>query len=144
MVEEWLHDDVPLAGGLGNNVVEWRGSHPITLFKDQGAMVRSLADSISLRSALHAWCAADNGGCVGLWIDRMRCPDCDNAVIHTQHAHIYERQYHELKSLLNLKDIGETGLNRVRSGMAKCQSVLMRLGIELHNEPAQGGLEDAI
>lgn len=144
VVEEWLHDDVPLAGGLGNNVVEWRGSHPITLFKDQGAMVRSLADSISLRSALHAWCAADNGGCVGLWIDRMRCPDCDNAVIHTQHAHIYERQYHELKSLLNLKDIGETGLNRVRSGMAKCQSVLMRLGIELHNEPAQGGLEDAI
>ena len=107
-------------------------------------MVRSLADSISLRSALHAWCAADNGGCVGLGIDRLRCVDCDNAVIHTQHAHIYERQYHELKSLLRLKDIGEAGMNRVKNGMAKCQSVLMQFGIDIRNEPAQEMLEDAI
>jgi integrase len=135
VVGEWLRDDVPLAGGFGTNIVEWRGTHPIALFKDRAAMVRSLADSISLRSTLHAWCAADRGECSGPEIGLLvNCTDCDNGVIHQRHAHIYQRQYRELKSLLGLKDIGESGLNRVRSAMAKCRGVLERLCIDPDDE----------
>ena len=55
-------------------------------------------------------------------------------MIHQRHAHIYQRQYRELKSLLGLKDIGESGLNRVRSAMAKCRGVLERLCIDPDDE----------
>lgn len=131
IVEQWLSDDAKLAGGFGHNIVEWRGTHPVTIFKNHATMVRSLAESISLRSALHGWCAADEGGCVGLRMDSLRCTDCDNAIIAPQHAYIYQRQYQELQSLLNLHDIGEAGLNRVRAGMEKCRSVLEKLGVVL-------------
>ncbi|CAG0929124.1 hypothetical protein RHDC3_00991 [Rhodocyclaceae bacterium] len=134
LVGEWLKDDVPLAGGFGTNIVAWRGTNPITLFKDNASMIRSIADSVSLRSALHAWCTADKGGCVGLGIDKLRCTDCDNAVIHQRHAHVYVRQYRDLKALLNLNDIGEVGLNRVRNGIEKCRMTLERLGIDPETE----------
>lgn len=134
VVSDWLRDDTPLAGGFGENIVEWRGTQPITLFKDHASMVRSIADSVSLRSALHGWCTADSGDCVGLGMDRLRCTDCDNAVIHQRHAHIYRRQYVELKALLNLGDIGEAGLNRVRAGMEKCRMVLEKLGLKPESE----------
>lgn len=144
LVGEWLQDDVPLAGGFGTNILAWRCTNPITLFKDHASMIRSIADSVSLRSALHAWCAADKGGCVGLGIDKLRCTDCDNAVIHRRHSHVYMRQYRDLKALLKLKDIGEVGLNRVRNGMEKCRMTLERLGIDPETEIGQLAVEAVI
>ena len=134
VVSDWLRDDTPLAGGFGTNIVEWRGTQPIRLFKDHASMVRSIADSVSLRSALHGWCTADSGDCVGLGLDRLRCTDCDNAVIHQRHARVYQRQYLELEALLSLNDIGEAGLNRVKAGMEKCRMVLEKLGLNLESE----------
>jgi hypothetical protein len=143
VVSDWLRDDTPLAGGFGKSIVEWRGTQPITLFKDHASMVRSIADSVSLRSALHGWCTADSGDCVGLGMDRLRCTDCDNAVIHQRHAHVYQRQYLELQALLDLNDIGDAGLNRVKSSMEKCRLVLEKLGLKPESEPTCELVEEA-
>jgi hypothetical protein len=132
VVEQWLAKDTLLAGGFGENIVEWRGSNPVTLFKDHAAMLRSLADSISIRSSLHAWCTANDGQCVGLGsIDPLRCTDCDNAVISQQHAHIYQRQFMELETLMGCADdIGESGINRVKRDLERCSAALSKLGVD--------------
>jgi hypothetical protein len=85
IVESWLDPTEGLAGGYGKNILAWRGSNPVSLFKDHKHMVRSLAESTSIRSNGHAWCTADDNLCVGNDLEQTRCTGCHNSVIGQRH-----------------------------------------------------------
>lgn len=127
VVESWLQPDAPLAGGYGANIVAWRGSNPITMFKDRKHMVRSLSESTPIRSNGHAWCTADDDLCVGNELEKTRCSGCGNAVIGLAHAHIYRGLHEHLQELARLQDIGAGGQQRVARDLKRCRDVLTRM-----------------
>jgi len=131
VVDSWLGDR-PLAGGYGRAIKQWqREPENLLIFKDHSSMLRSISDSTSIRSNGHAWCTADDGGCVGNTLERTRCgANCNNAVIDRSHAPIYQRLYDDLKELLHLPDIGEGGRRRVERDLNRCHDVLVQLGMD--------------
>jgi len=133
----WLKSSEPLAGGYGVRIMNWRDRDmPVTLFKDHQHMIRSIAQSTSIRSNGHAWCTADDNQCVGNDLERTRCGSgCGNAVIGLRHAPIYLDLYNQLKDLENCQDIGEGGRARVRRDLGRCLQVLSALRTPV-TEPA--------
>ena len=130
VVDNWLGDK-SLAGGYGQALHHWqRNPQNLLIFKDRASMVKSIAESSAIRSNGHAWCTADNDGCVGNTLDRTRCGDCNNAVIDARHGPIYLRQYNDLKELLHCQDIGEGGRQRIERDLKRCRDVLIQLGME--------------
>lgn len=125
-----LTGDTPLSGGYGRNLAVWRGTKPVTLFRDHAHMVRSVASSTALRSNGQAFCTADDTMCVGNTVERTRCGDCDNAVIDERHAEIYQGLYDHLGEVLNCKDIGEGGKARAQRDIDRCRAVLSDLGFD--------------
>lgn len=128
VVESWLNRSARLAGGYGANVVAWRDSNPVTIFKDRKHMVRSLAESTPIRSNGHAWCTADDDLCVGNGLERTRCGGCGNAVIGVKHAPIYRGLHDHLQEVAKMPDIGDGGRKLVERDMQRCRSVLAALG----------------
>lgn len=130
IVDGWLSDDL-LAGGFGSSIRQWkREPSNLAIFKDHKAMVVSIAESTAIRSNGHAWCTADNDGCVGNTLERTRCGGCDNAVISSGHLGIYRQLYNNLKDLLKCSDIGEGGLVRVLRDLERCREVFIQLGYD--------------
>ena len=132
VVATWLNKSEPLAGGYGGNIANWRsGDKPITLFKDHKQMIRSIAQSTSIRGNGHAWCTADDNQCVGNDLERTRCgAGCGNAVIGRQHLPIYQGLYDQLKEIEHREDIGDGGRARVRRDLERCATVLRALGAD--------------
>ncbi|WP_287869582.1 hypothetical protein [Aeromonas sp.] len=129
-VDNWLGDE-PLAGGYGRSIKRWqRDPANLALFKDHRTMVISIAESTAIRSNGHAWCTADNDGCIGNTMERTRCSDCNNAVIGRGHLAIYRQLYNNLKELLESNDIGESGRMRVLRDLDRCREVFMQLGYD--------------
>lgn len=129
-VDNWLGDE-PLAGGYGRALKGWqREPENLVIFKDRQTMVRSIAESTAIRSNGHAWCTADDGGCIGNTIERTRCSDCNNAVIGRSHLGIYRQLYNNLKELQECNDIGESGRMRVLRDLGRCREVFMQLGYD--------------
>ena len=130
VVDRWLGDE-PLAGGFGKALKKWqREPQNLLIFKDHASMLKSISESTAIRSNGHAWCTADNDGCVGNTLDRTRCGDCNHAVIGRGHAPIYQRLYDDLKGLLHCTDIGEGGRQRVERNLNRCRDVLAQLGMD--------------
>ena len=131
VVDDWIGDK-SLAGGYGNSIKEWqRDPQNLLIFKDQASMLKSISESTAIRSNGHAWCTADNDGCVGNTLERTRCSGCDHSVIGRAHAPIYQRLYDDLKGLRHCKDIGEGGRQRVERDLNRCRDVLVQLGMPL-------------
>jgi integrase len=129
VVDNWM-SDTPLAGGYGRAIKQWqREPQNLLIFKDHASMLKSIAESTAIRSNGHAWCTADNDGCVGNTLERTRCGNCSNAVIGLRHTPIYKRLYDDLKGLLHCPDIGEGGRQRVERDLNRCRDVLTHLGI---------------
>ncbi|PIO94360.1 integrase [Pseudomonas syringae] len=129
VVDSWIGDE-SLAGGYGRAIKGWqREPENLLIFKDRASMLKSISESTAIRSNGHAWCTADNNGCVGNTLERTRCSGCDQSVIGINHAPIYQRLYDDLKGLLHCKDIGEGGRQRVERDMNRCRDVLMQLGM---------------
>lgn len=129
IADTWLGDE-RLAGGYGRAVKQWqREPKNLLIFKDHASMLKSIAESTSIRSNGHAWCTADNEGCIGNTLERTRCGNCNHAVISGGHAPIYQRLYDDLKGLLYCPDIGEGGRQRVERDLNRCRDVLIQLGI---------------
>ena len=129
VVDNWV-GDAPLAGGFGRSIKQWqREPQNLLIFKDRASMLKSIAESTAIRSNGHAWCTADNDGCVGNTLERTRCGNCNNAVIGRGHAAIYQRLYDDLKGLLHCPDIGEGGRQRVERDLNRCRDVLTQLGM---------------
>lgn len=130
VVDNWLGNE-SLAGGYGRAIKQWqREPQNLLIFKDHASMLKSIAESTAIRSNGHAWCTADNDGCIGNTLERTRCGNCDNAVIGRGHAAIYRRLYDDLKGLLHCPDIGESGRQRVVRDLNRCRDVLAQLGID--------------
>lgn len=131
IVEDWIGDE-SLAGGYGRAIKGWqREPENLLIFKDQASMLKSISESTAIRSNGHAWCTADNDGCVGNSLERSRCTGCDHSVIGRSHVPFYQRQYDELKGLLHCKDIGEGGRLRVERDLKRCRDVLVELGMPM-------------
>lgn len=138
-VSNFLAPDTRLAGGFGKRLMAWRNNdEAITIFPNHQAMVKTIAEGISLRSNGHAWCSADRGiDCVGNGgLDRTRCIDCDHSVIGLVHARMYQGLYDQLKPLLNCDDIGDGGLERVRRDISRCADALRSLGYDPEQKEA--------
>lgn len=130
VVNYWLRGD-PMAGGYGRALKQWqREPHNLLIFKDHASMLKSIAESTAIRSNGHAWCTADNNGCIGNTLERTRCGNCNNAVIGRRHSAVYQRLYDDLKGLLHCPDIGESGRQRVERDLNRCRDVLAQLGME--------------
>lgn len=129
VVDNWF-SEASLAGGYGRSLKQWqREPQNLLIFKDHASMLKSIAESTAIRSNGHAWCTADNDGCIGNILDRTRCGNCNNAVIESKHTAIYQRLYEELKGLLQCPDIGDGGRQRVERDLTRCHSVLTQLGM---------------
>lgn len=129
VVENWIGDE-SLAGGYGRAIKGWqREPQNLLIFKDHASMLKSIAESTAIRSNGHAWCTADNDGCVGNTLERTRCSGCDHSVIGSAHAPIYQRLYDDLKGLVHCKEIGEGGRQRVERDLNRCRDVLVQLGM---------------
>lgn len=129
VVDNWMGDE-SLAGGYGRSIKGWkREPENLLIFKDRASMLKSISESTAIRSNGHAWCTADNDGCVGNTLERTRCTGCDHSVIGSTHAPIYQRLYDDLKGLLLCKDIGEGGRLRVERDLNRCREVLVQLGM---------------
>lgn len=124
VVASWVKPGTPLAGGYGRNIVAWRGSHAVTIFRDQQQMVRSLAESTAIRSNGHAWCTAEDNRCVGNELERTRCSGCDNGVIGPEHEPVYRGLHDHLQEVLDCDDIGRGGQRLVQRDMQRCQEAL--------------------
>ncbi|WP_409319110.1 integrase [Pseudomonas sp. KCJK9016] len=130
VVDNWLGDEF-LAGGYGKALKQWqREPQNLLIFKDHTSMLKSISESTAIRSNGHAWCTADNNGCVGNTLERTRCGNCNHAVIGRGHAPIYQQLYDDLKGLLNCPDIGESGHQRVERNLNRCRDVLVQLGMD--------------
>lgn len=127
---DWLSPTARLAGGYGANLVNWRSREEnIVMFKNHGAMVRSIAQSTAIRSNGHAWCTADSHDCAGNDVDPLRCGDgCSNAVVGEEHIAIYNSLYRDLERLRSCDDIGPGGAARVERDLTRCRKLLTQLG----------------
>jgi hypothetical protein len=125
--DSWIKSE-HLAGGFGKSITSWK-KYPknIAMFSTHSAMIKSISQSINIRSNGHAWCTADDDKCVGNSIHIARCGGCSNAVIGEQHINIYREQYRQLEELLVAPDIGESGRQRILQDMKKCADVLKDL-----------------
>lgn len=133
-VEAWLDSD-QLSGGYGLSLKRWqRDPQNLTMFKSRESMIASIAESTSIRSNGHAWCTADNDGCVGNTLERSRCGGCNQAVISDEQAPIYVNLYNNLEELMDCKDIGDAGLARVTRDLSRCREVLSQLNHDLETE----------
>lgn len=129
VVDNWVGQE-SLAGGYGRAIKGWqREPQNLLIFKDHASMLKSISESTAIRSNGHAWCTADNDGCVGNTLERTRCSGCDHSVIGHAHAPIYQQLYDDLKGLLQCKDIGEGGRQRVERDLSRCRDVLVQLGL---------------
>ncbi|WP_240338150.1 integrase, partial [Pseudomonas syringae] len=73
VVDNWM-GDASLAGGYGRSIKHWqREPENLLIFKDRASMMKSISESTAIRSNGHAWCTADNDGCVGNSLERSRC-----------------------------------------------------------------------
>jgi len=129
-VSSWLDERQPLAGGYGQSLVDWRTrSESIPIFKSRSTMILSIAQSTPIRSNGHAWCTAGDNLCIGNDLELTRCGDgCDNAIIGSEHRHIYQGLYNQLRELQNLDEIGPGGRARVSRDLNRCIKVLRHLG----------------
>ena len=117
-----------MAGGYGRNIMTWRATAPVTLFKSHAQMVACLVDSTGIRSNGHAWCTAGDNQCVGNDIEPTRCADCHHAVVGQRHAPLYRGLYDHLKEVTDRDDIGPSGQALVQRDLQRCRRVLVALG----------------
>lgn len=130
LLDSWMNPGTQLAGKGGRSIVRFRDAHPIPLYRSRSEMVRSISKSVHIRSNGHAWCTADAGSeCVGNGgLERSRCSECVHGVIGAEHLPFYERMRQELRGLLDLEDIGESGKARVQRDLARCEGIIGDLG----------------
>ncbi|WP_434519674.1 integrase [Pseudomonas sp. NFX1] len=129
-VRDWMTNK-NLTGGYGTAIKKWqREPGNLLIFPNSAAMLKSIAESTAIRSNGHAWCTAENDGCIGNSMERTRCGGgCVHSVIGEIHAPIYRGLYDNLKELANSPDIGESGRKRVERDLGRCRDVLIKLGM---------------
>jgi hypothetical protein len=132
IVEHWLDRETLLTGGAANKIRQYRESSPeLKVFETRKQMAEAISEQVHIRAASHVWCINDTAGCKsqGL-IDRTNCVDCENSVIDDTKKAVWQGIYQQQLELLEIKDIGQAAIERVRRDVDKAAGVLAELGIE--------------
>ncbi len=128
IIDHMLDETTLLSGGLADGVMKFRAAQ-IKTYQDRSEMVKTVADFVHIRATSVAWCTNDLGNCVGgSGLEATRCGDCVNSLIDDTKLPVWQGIYDQQIELLDLTDIGESGLERVRRDVARCEKVLKDLG----------------
>lgn len=140
-VMSWFEEDAIITGGGSEGIKVFRAKNEaVKTFEGRKAMVNSISETIHIRGTGTAWCTADDGGCGGgTAADKTRCgKDCSNAVIDRSFQRKWELIYAQQIELTEIDDIGNAGQERVQRDLARCESVLTGLGVDLESIKREG------
>jgi integrase len=125
---DWFGLDTPITGGaIAERIMKVRGDEEhIKTFKTREDMVRAYSGNIPIRATGIAWCTNDDDGCMG-----GKCDECDHGIIDKNNQKHWEGMLIQQFDLSQMDDIGEAGQAAVANGMARCENVLMSLGVDV-------------
>ncbi|MGJ7514711.1 tyrosine-type recombinase/integrase [Pseudomonas baetica] len=134
ILDHVLDESTPLSGGLAEGIRKLRSTQ-VQTYASHSEMVKTVSDSVFIRSTSVAWCTNDLGNCVGgSGAESTRCGDCVNSLIDDTKMPIWQGIYSQQLELIKLTDIGASGIERVKRDMARCVKVLSDLGAPVGGE----------
>lgn len=126
VMTDWFDEDVPLAGGVGKKIKEFRG----IAIRDRKSMLTHTAAHVNIRNNGHAWCLAEQRGCGGEGLyEASLCPDCSKSVIDQSHAPTWQRIHLLNLELGQVNDCGEGARQRAAREIEISARVLQELGV---------------
>ncbi len=133
---DWFGLDAPITGGaIAERIMKVRGDEEhIKTFKTREDMVRAYSGNIPIRATGIAWCTNDDDGCMG-----GKCDECDHGIIDKNNQKHWEGMLIQQFDLLQMDDIGEAGQAAVANGMARCETVLSSLGVDVEKMKVEIG-----
>lgn len=136
IIQSWLNDDQPLAGGAGKKIMKLRAHD----FKNRKSMIEETSNRLTLRSTGHAWCLAQDEGCGGAGLyERGRCGGCGNGLIDGTFKPVWQEIYrHQIELLDEVQDLGPGATERVHRDLKIARAVLKDLGVDVD----EGGAGD--
>ncbi|WP_448123985.1 hypothetical protein [Pseudomonas veronii] len=124
-----LNESTPLSGGLAETVRNYRAAK-VQTYSTHSEMVKTVSDTVFIRSTAVAWCTHDLVGCVGgVGVEATRCADCSHSLIDDTKIPIWKGIYSQQQELIHLTDIGASGIERVKRDLDRCVKVLSDLGV---------------
>ena len=128
IVQSWLFEDRPLAGGAGKKIMKLRAHD----FPNRKVLIEETSDKLNIRSTGHAWCLAQDEGCGGAGLyERTRCGGCRNGVIDSTFKSVWQEIYrHQCELLDDVQDLGRGAIERVHRDLARARAVLEDLGVD--------------
>ncbi|NIA54760.1 phage integrase family protein [Massilia sp. TW-1] len=129
IIESWLSDEQPLAGGAGIKIMKMRGHD----FPNRSALILETSTKLNLRSTGHGWCLAQDDGCGGQGLyEKGLCVDCGNGVIDQSFKKVWQQLYSDQQELVReAEDLGPGAVDRVRRDMSRAKKVLNALGANI-------------
>ncbi len=129
LVDHWMEEATPLAGGLGKRIKAYPGRHHQPMFfKSRRAFVESIREGLNIRSTGHSWCLADARDCGGHGLfEAPRCGDCANGVIDDQFSDVWRNIRAQHIELIEMPDIGPGGQEKAKKSLAVADAVLAQL-----------------
>lgn len=129
LIDHWLEESTPLAGGFGSRIKAFAGkNHQPMLFKSRREFVESICDGINIRSTGHSWCLAEAQDCGGRGLfEAPSCGDCGNGVIDNTFTEVWQNLRRDHEELLELDDIGPGGRAKAKAGLFAADAILARL-----------------
>lgn len=130
LLENWLEEDAILTGGGAEPIKTFRARNQALATKaDRREMAVTISPLVHIRATGVAWCLADSAGCAGgTAAEPTRCGDCSNAVIDEGRKPVWRGIYAQQCELRDLRDIGQSGRQRVERDLERARRVLVELG----------------
>lgn len=128
MRSKWGDKGVPLAGGAGKWIEEFRGAG--AGFRNLGEPPTPLPGGVRVTGTGHSCCLAiADKGCGGdCLIEKVDCADCTKAVIDQSHADVWRFIVRQQERILECPDVGEPARKRAERYLMNAREVLARLG----------------
>ncbi|WP_269620415.1 tyrosine-type recombinase/integrase [Zhongshania sp. BJYM1] len=124
----WLDESTPIAGGLKDNLIALRNKDDaVKTYGSREDMIKTVSDSIIVRSTGIAWCTNDTLGCGG-----GRCEECEHSVIDDSQQYKWEAIYTQQLELREIADqVGPGGTVTIERTIKRCEKVLTELGADM-------------
>ena len=135
IVESLFEEKTLIAGGLSDPIRRMRSSTEVVrTYGSRADMIKSVSESIHLRSTGIAWCthlARDCSG--GHALDRTRCGGCDRSIIDKTREPYWRAIYIQMLELFDIADsCGHAAKLRVEIDLKMCEHVLTQLGADIN------------
>jgi integrase len=132
VVAHFFDEETPISGGLADSVRAFR--QELKVYNDQKQMVRSVADSVNIRATTVGWCTNDRGNCIGgHGPEKTRCASgngCESFITDDTKILVWQGILSQQMELLNIKDLGQAGIDRANRDMRRAKQVLEDLGFK--------------